>query len=103
MKQETHQSERESGQISGRWDAFLPGGVEVTLGVEEVTLICRITAMIAVPAAVAAVALSPNRLSLLPVLTLVLAFLSLVAVRPRLLRLLTRASLSILMTDHTAS
>lgn len=95
MKQETHQSERASGQISGRWDSFLPGGIDVSPGVEEVTLICRVTAMIAVPAAVAAVALSPNRLSLLPVLTVVLAFLSLLAVRPRLLRLLTRASLSI--------
>ena len=95
MKQETHQSDRESGEISGRWDAFLPGGMEATLGVAEVNLICRITAFIAVPASVAAFTLSSNPWSLLPGLTVVLALLSLGAVQPQLLGLRNRAALSI--------
>ncbi len=95
MKQESQQADVESGQISGRWDAFLPGGVQATLGVQEVNLICRITAIIAVPAAVAAMVLSPNRVSILPILTVVLALLSLVAVLPQLLRLRHRAAISI--------
>ena len=95
MKEESQQAEVGAGQLSGRWDAFLPGGVQATLGVEEVNLICRITAVIAVPAAVAAMVLSPNRVALLPVLTVVLALLSLVAVQPQLLQPRSRAAISI--------
>ena len=95
MKQESQQAEGEAGQLSGRWDAFLPGGVQATLGVEEVNLICRITAFIAVPASVAAFVFSPRWWSLLPSVTAVLALLSLVAVSPELLRVRNRAALSI--------
>jgi two-component system sensor histidine kinase/response regulator len=95
VKQESQQAEGEVGQLSGRWDAFLPGGVQATLGVEEVNLICRITAFIAVPASVAAFVFSPRWWSLLPSVTAVLALLSLVAVSPELLRVRNRAALSI--------
>lgn len=95
MSQQSQQSDRDSGQQSGRWDAFLPGGVQATMGMREVNLICRITAIISLPAAVSAMALSPNRVGLFPMLTLVLALLSLVAVQPTLLRPLNRAALSI--------
>ncbi|NQW61364.1 MAG: PAS domain S-box protein, partial [Deltaproteobacteria bacterium] len=95
MEQESQQADGEAGQLSGRWDAFLPGGIEATLGVQEVNLICRITAFIAVPAAFAAFTFSSNPWSLLPGLNVVLALLSLVAVQPQLLHLRNRAALSI--------
>ncbi len=95
MEQESQQADGEAGQLSGRWDAFLPGGMEATLGVAEVNLICRITAFIVVPAALAAFTFSSNPWSLLPGLNVALALLSLVAVQPQLFHLRNRAALSI--------
>lgn len=95
MNQGTQPGDGGSERLSDRWNGLAAGSGEATLGREEVDLISRITAYLAVPAAVVAVAISPRWLGTLPMATVGLAVVSIFGARPQLFRLATRAALAI--------
>ena len=95
MEQGERSKADNAGRSSDQWRVLLPGHSQATLGDAEVTLISRITAYIAVPAALLAPFVAPTPTGPLPVATVVLAVAALAGTRGGLFALGQRAMLAI--------